>query len=146
MQGNSGKAMHYYEWLRQSKGKPTYRSMLEADLNAAIEDANDIGHFFLLMENKGYEIRHGNRMGFRLWGQERFMYPSGKMLSIRKKVSGQPLREICWTLNRGSGLLSFPGPGISHTKSSPNTRAFWPCMSTISTSWAKSKSSSTHPG
>ena len=24
----------------------------------AIEDANDIGHFFLIMEHKGYEIKH----------------------------------------------------------------------------------------
>ena len=52
--------------------------MLEADLRAAIEDANDLGHFFMLMEHKGYEISHGNRLGFRLRGQERFMYPERK--------------------------------------------------------------------
>ena len=63
------------EWLRQSKGQPTFRSMLEADLLAAIQDANDLGHFFLLMEHMGYEIHHGNRLGFRLRGQERFIYP-----------------------------------------------------------------------
>ena len=96
MQGNSGKAMHYYEWLRQSKGQPTYRSMLEADLNAAMEDANDIGHFFMLMENKGYEVRHGNRLGFRLRGQERFMYPQRKNAKyseegIRTAIAGNLL-------------------------------------------------------
>ena len=37
--------------------------MLEADLRESIEDANDLGHFFLLMEHKGYEIRHGNPSG-----------------------------------------------------------------------------------
>ena len=78
MQGESGKAVSYVEWLRQSKGQPTFRSMLEADLRAAIEDANDLGHFFLLMEHMGYEIHHGNRLGFRLRGQERFMYPERK--------------------------------------------------------------------
>ena len=78
MQGESGKAVSYVEWLRQSKGQPTFRSMLEADLCAAIEDANDLGHFFLLMEHMGYEIHHGNRLGFRLRGQERFMYPERK--------------------------------------------------------------------
>ena len=78
MQGESGKAVSYVEWLRQSKGQPTFRSMLEADLRAAIEDANDLGHFYLLMEHMGYEIHHGNRLGFRLRGQERFMYPERK--------------------------------------------------------------------
>ncbi len=52
--------------------------MLEADLRSAIEDANDLGHFFMLVEHMGYEIHHGNRLGFRLRGQERFMYPRRK--------------------------------------------------------------------
>jgi hypothetical protein len=70
-----GKSMSYVEWLRQSKGQPTYRSMLEADLKIAMEDANDIGHFYMLMEHMGYEIKHGNRLGFRLQGQAHFMFP-----------------------------------------------------------------------
>ncbi len=78
MQGSPGKTVSYIEWLRQSRGQPTFRSMLEADLRTAIEDANDLGHFFLLMEHMGYEINHGNRLGFRLRGQERFMYPGRK--------------------------------------------------------------------
>lgn len=76
MTGEPSKAVSYIEWLRQSKGQPTFRSMLEADLRTATQDANDLGHFFLLMEHMGYEIRHGDRLGFRLRGQERFMYPS----------------------------------------------------------------------
>ena len=78
MQGESAQAVSYIEWLRQSRGQPTFRSMLEADLRAAIESANDLGHFFLLMEHMGYEIYHGNRLGFRLRGQDRFMYPGRK--------------------------------------------------------------------
>ena len=75
MEGKPSKAVSYIEWLRQSKGQPTFRSMLEADLRDAIEDANDLGHFFLLMEHRGYEIHHGKRLGFRLRGQEHFMCP-----------------------------------------------------------------------
>lgn len=75
MAGESAKAISYVEWLRQSKCQPTFRSMLEADLRTAIQDANDLGHFFLLMEHMGYEIHHGNRLAFRLRGQERFLYP-----------------------------------------------------------------------
>ena len=32
----------------------------------------------MLMEHKGWEISHGNCLGFRLRGQERFMYPGRK--------------------------------------------------------------------
>ena len=78
MESQPSQAVSYIEWLRQSKGQPTFRSMLEADLRAAIEEANDLGHFFLLMEHMGYEIHHGNRLGFRLQGQDRFMYPGRK--------------------------------------------------------------------
>ena len=78
MESKTEKAVSYIEWLRQSKGQPTFRAMLEADLREAIEDANDIGHFFLIMEHKGYEIQYGNRLGFRLRGQERFMIPGRK--------------------------------------------------------------------
>ena len=78
MEGESAQAVSYIEWLRQSKGQPTFRSMLEADLRTAIQDANDLGHFFMLMEHKGWEISHGNRLGFRLRGQERVLYPGRK--------------------------------------------------------------------
>lgn len=77
-ESENAKAVSYIEWLRQSKGQPTFRSMLEADLRTAIEDANDLGHFFMLMEHMGWEIKHGNRLGFRLRGQERFMIPGRK--------------------------------------------------------------------
>ena len=98
LSGEASKSMSYVEWLRQSKGQPTFRSMLEADLRESIEDANDLGHFFLLMEHKGYEIRHGNRLGFRLRGQERFQYPGRKNATftengIRAAILGN-LEEI----------------------------------------------------
>lgn len=98
LQGERTKTVSYIEWLRQSKGQPTFRSMLEADLREAIADANDLGHFFLLMEHKGYEIHHGNRLGFRLRGQERFMYPERKNAAfseenIERTIAGN-LAEI----------------------------------------------------
>ena len=52
--------------------------MLEADLRDAIKDAASLGDFFMLMEHKGYEIKYGNRLSFRLRGQERFMCPGRK--------------------------------------------------------------------
>ena len=76
--GEKSGSISYVEWLRESRGQPTFRSMLEADIRAAIEDANSLGEFYVLMENMGYEIKHGNRPGFRLRGQERFMIPGRK--------------------------------------------------------------------
>jgi len=78
MEGSDRRAVSYIEWLRQSKGHPTFRTMLEADLRMAIQDANDLGHFFMLMEHKGWEISYGNRLGFRLRGQDKFMIPGRK--------------------------------------------------------------------
>ena len=78
IQGDGQKSTSYIEWLRQSKGQLTYRSMLEADLKSSIEDANSIGDFFRLMERKGYEIKHGNRLGFKFQGQAHFIYPERK--------------------------------------------------------------------
>ncbi len=77
-EGEKPKAVSYVEWLRRSRGQPTFRSMLEADLKQCIERANDLGHFFMLLEHQGYEIKHGRRLGFRLRGQERFRYPGRK--------------------------------------------------------------------
>ncbi len=73
MRGETSKAVSYVEWLREQKGQPTFRSMLKADIDMAIEDANDLGHFFMLMEHMGYEIRYGKHLAFRLHGQERFI-------------------------------------------------------------------------
>ena len=72
------RSMSYIEWLRQSRGQPTFRSMLEEDLRAVIRDAHSLGEFFAVMENLGYEIKYGNRLGFRLRGQEQFMIPGRK--------------------------------------------------------------------
>ena len=120
MAGESVKAISYVEWLRRSKGQPTFRSMLESDLRTAIQDANDLGHFFLLMEHMGYEIRHGDRLGFRLRGQERFQYPGRRNTlftedGIRAAIQGN-LAEI----EAGSrpAVLSRPKyrPYLAHPK------------------------------
>ncbi|WP_409969040.1 relaxase/mobilization nuclease domain-containing protein [Bengtsoniella intestinalis] len=70
--GTPTKTMSYIEWLRLSKKQPTFRSMLEADLQTAMADAVDFGNFLMLMEHMGYEVKHGQNIGFRLRGQERF--------------------------------------------------------------------------
>ena len=111
MEGKPSKAVSYIEWLRQSKGQPTFRSMLEADLRDAIADANDLGHFFLLMEHKGYEIHHGNRLGFRLRGQERFMYWTDIMLTGLGAIM-----DVAVTISAATGEIVRKNPDVSLRK------------------------------
>ena len=107
VQGAPARSVSYIEWLRQSKGQPPFRSMLEADLREAIEDANDIGHFFLIMEHKGYEIKHGNRLGFRLRGQEQFMVPGRKNPLFTEDGIRAAIRERC------AGLREIPATPLA---------------------------------
>lgn len=75
MAGEQSRSLSYAEWMRERRGHPTFRSMLTADLNRAIEDANDYGHFLMIVEHMGYEVKHGSRLSFRLRGQEQWMVP-----------------------------------------------------------------------
>lgn len=120
MAGESAKAISYVEWLRQSKGQPTFRSMLEADLRTAIQDANDLGHFFLLMEHMGYEVHHGDRLGFRLRGQERFQYPGRRNTLFTEDGIRAAIQENLAEIEAGSrpAVLSRPKyrPYLAHPK------------------------------
>ena len=146
MQGESGKSMSYIEWLRQSKDQPTYRSMLEADLKIAVEDANDLGHFFVLMEDMGYEIKHGNRLGFKLYGQEHFMYPERRNPQYSEDGICAAIRGNLLKSPPEKSRSSHTGNRIAPIKSTPSTKASLRCTCTISMCWEKSKSSSTRPG
>ncbi len=64
--------------LLKQKGYPSLREMLYHDLETAIAAATDLGDFYMLMEQMGYEIKHGNRLAFRFRGAERYMVPERK--------------------------------------------------------------------
>ena len=78
MQSGRSKSMSYCEWKRSQSGQPTYRGMLEADIRQAIGRAADYGHFLTLMENAGYEVKHGKHIAFRLRGQDHYIHPGRK--------------------------------------------------------------------
>ncbi len=124
MRGASSKAVSYIEWLRQSKGQPTFRSMLEADLCAAIQDANDLGHFFLLMEHKGWEISHGNRLGFRLKGQDRFMIPGRKNPLFTEDGIRAAIRGNLEDIEAGRRAAVIYHPGYQPYKKHPKYTGF----------------------
>ena len=124
MEGKPSKAVSYIEWLRQSKGQPTFRSMLEADLREAIADANDLGHFFLLMEHKGYEIHHGNRLGFRLRGQERFMYPERKNAAFSEENIERTIAGNLAEIEAGTRPALLPRPKPQPYRPHPKDKGF----------------------
>lgn len=124
VRGEPAKAVSYIEWLRQSKGRPTFRSLLEADLREAIQDANDLGHFFLLMEHKGYEIRHGNRLGFRLRGQERFMVPGRKDPLFTEEGIRTAIQGNLSAIDAGRRPAILPRPAYRPYTPHPKYRGF----------------------
>ena len=123
MEGKPSKAGSYIEWLRQSKGQP-FRSMLEADLRDAIADANDLGHFFLLMEHKGYEIHHGNRLGFRLRGQERYMYPERKNAAFSEENIERTIAGNLAEIEAGTRPAFIPRPKPQPYRPHPKYKGF----------------------
>ena len=124
LQGENTKSISYIEWLRQSKGQPTFRSMLEADLRDAIADANDLGHFFLLMEHKGYEIHHGNRLGFRLRGQERYMYPERKNAAFSEENIERAIAGNLAEIEAGTRPAFVPRPKPQPYRPHPKYKGF----------------------
>ena len=124
LQGENTKSISYIEWLRQSKGQPTFRSMLEADLRDAIADANDLGHFFLLMEHKGYEIHHGNRLGFRLRGQECFMYPERKNAAFSEENIERTIAGNLAEIEAGIRPAFLPRPKPQPYRPHPKYKGF----------------------
>ena len=124
VRGEPAKAVSYIEWLRQSKGRPTFRSLLEADLREAIQAANDMGHFFLLMEHKGYEIRHGSRLGFRLRGQERFMIPGRKDPSFTEEGVRAAIQGNLSAIEAGRRPAILPRPAYRPYTPHPKYKGF----------------------
>lgn len=124
LQGENTKSISYIEWLRQSKGQPTFRSMLEADLRDAITDANDLGHFFLLMEHKGYEIHHSNRLGFRLRGQARFMYPERKNAAFSEENIERTIAGNLAEIEAGTRPAFLPRPTPQPYRPHPKYNGF----------------------
>ena len=124
LQGESTQAVSYIEWLRRSRGQPTFRSMLEEDLCAAIADANDLGHFFLLMEHMGYEISHGNRLGFRLRGQERFVIPGRKNPLFTEDGIRAAIQGNLSAIEVGRRPAILPRPAYRHYTPHPKYKGF----------------------
>lgn len=61
----------YAQWKAGQEGKPTGRSLIQADVDEAILAALTDKHFFQLLREKGYEIKLGKDITLRPPGKER---------------------------------------------------------------------------
>jgi len=66
-----GKAKHYTEWQADKEGKPTYRNMVKADVDAAIRQSMTERQFFNNLNQMGYHVKFGQDITVRPEGKDR---------------------------------------------------------------------------
>ena len=70
-QPEQGKGKHYAEWQAEQQGKPSYHSMVKADVDEAIRKARTEKQFFFYLREKGYSFKFGKDITVRPEGRER---------------------------------------------------------------------------
>lgn len=70
-QPEQGKGKHYAEWQAEQDGKPSYHSMVKADVDEAIRKARTEKQFFFYLREKGYSFKFGKDITIRPKGRER---------------------------------------------------------------------------
>ena len=70
-QPEQGKGKHYAEWQAEQEGKPSYHSMVKADVDEAIRKARTEKEFFFYLREKGYSFKFGKDITIRPEGRER---------------------------------------------------------------------------
>lgn len=59
----NGKGKHYAQWSAEKNGKPTYRSMIRADIDRAIRASTTERDFIRIMQKMGYELKTRGKSG-----------------------------------------------------------------------------------
>jgi hypothetical protein len=67
-----GRSKHYGEWTAEKNGKPTWRSIIKADIDEALREAVTPGQFLDFLKAKGYEYKIGKDISVRPPGKERY--------------------------------------------------------------------------
>lgn len=67
-----GKAKQYGEWHADQQGKPTWRGLIQKDVDRAISESVTDRQFFHNLRSMGYEIKLGKDISVRPPGKERF--------------------------------------------------------------------------
>ncbi len=97
-----GKSKHYGEWRAEQEGRPTYLSLIKADVDAAIRQSMTERQFFYHLRQMGYDIKVGKDITVRAPGRDsgrKLMRNLGEAYSlenIRRRILAQrrPQREV----------------------------------------------------
>lgn len=67
-----GRSKQYGEWRAEQEGRPTWRSLIKADMDAAVAGAMTERQFWDNLKKLGYEVKPGKDISVRPPGKERF--------------------------------------------------------------------------
>lgn len=70
-QPERGRGKSYAEWQAEQEDRPTYASMMKADVNEAIRRARTEKQFFYYLREKGYSFKFGKDITLRASGRDR---------------------------------------------------------------------------
>ncbi len=92
-----GHGKHYAEWKAEQAGKPTIRGMIRTDIDSIIADAYTFHSFLMLLEKRGYAVKHGPNRRYTAVkppGSERFIRLDSlgegyTEAAIRSRLTGQ---------------------------------------------------------
>jgi hypothetical protein len=98
-----GKTKHYAEHRAEQQGKPTWRSLIQKDVDAALRQSMTERQFFHALQGMGYQVKVGADISVRPQGKERFfrlgrnLGESYAPMGIRRRLLKQncPEREYC---------------------------------------------------
>ncbi len=98
---NKQSGTSYKEYQERKKGN-SYKAKLQYTIDAAIRKAKDWEDFLRILQEKGYEVKYGKHISFRVAGQERFTrsktigddYSEGRIKErIELSVSNEHIRR-----------------------------------------------------
>lgn len=58
-----GKGKNYAQWSAEKNGKPTYQSIVKADIDRAVMASTTMRDFYLVMEQMGYQLKLHTKSG-----------------------------------------------------------------------------------
>lgn len=111
----SGKGKHYAQWSAEKNGKPTYRSMIRADIDQAIRASTTERDFIRIMREMGYELKRAERVANRSntpQSSRRMPKDTFAFTSWAKGTRLMRLKHGFWTTFQRS--IRFPLQSIMH--------------------------------
>ena len=108
-----GKSKHYGEWKAEQDGKPTYRSLVKTDIDAAIAQSMTERQFWDALKKMGYSIKYGQDITVRPEGKERGL----KLLrNFGEDYSIDGIRKRILANTRPQRLIIPPEPPPNHIR------------------------------